>query len=112
MEVEEFVKEIRERIIQNDNNIYEEILNTKGDVKDLIWKESISIYQSLSIDQKKYFLQLLRLIQVNTLSHIFGILDGSTYLTEDNDGFILVEKSTNNIINGDLQDVFLEMEEE
>lgn len=112
MEAEEFVKKIRDRVIQKDHEIYEEILNTKEDVKDSIWKESIAIYRGLSDNQKKSFLILLRLMQVNTLSHIFGILDGSSYLSGEKEIFLLLEKKSNNILNGDLQDIFLEIEED
>jgi hypothetical protein len=75
-------------------------------------KEILSLFKNLTKEQKASFLNFSRLIQVNTVSHIFGILDGSTYLDESRQSFILKTETGEDIINGDLQDLFLEIEEE
>lgn len=48
---------------------------------------------------------------VNTLSSLLGILDGSTFLSSENENFILKTEGSDTIINGDLQDIFLGLEE-
>ncbi|WP_167375336.1 hypothetical protein [Chryseobacterium oleae] len=54
----------------------------------------------------------MRIVEINTLSHVLGILDGSTYVDEINDEFILTTESSNEKINEDLQALFLELIEE
>lgn len=51
------------------------------------------------------------MIQVNTVSHLLGILDGSTYLNENRESFVLTTEQDDELINGSLQDIFLELEE-
>jgi|GEM_PF-6006797 len=47
---------------------------------------------------------------VNTLSSLLGILDGSTFLSSENENFIVKTEGSDTIINGDLQDIFLGLE--
>jgi len=112
MEAIAFVKSIRERVIESDHTDYQNMLTNTDDATDPTWKEILSLFKNLTKEQKESFLNFLRLIQVNTVSHIFGILDGSTYLDESRETFVLKTESSEDAINGDLQDLFLEMEEE
>ncbi len=111
MKAKEFVTAIRERVIENDHSIYRNLLNATVDSKDSIWKEILSLYSSLSTEQQESLLKFLRMIQVNTVSHLFGILDGSTFLDENRESFILKTELDERVINGDLLDLFLELEE-
>jgi len=111
MEITEIIKDIKKNVIEDDLKMYTEIFNSNEIGNDPIWKEIIPIYNNLSITNKSSFINFIKLIQVNTVSHIFGILDGSSYLNEKNEDFLLITKSNNKIINGDLQDIFLELEE-
>jgi hypothetical protein len=111
MEPIEFVKAIKDRVIENDLKIYSDLLDSSDNPRDPIWKGVLPIYKALKPEQKKSFLQFLRLIQVNSVSHLFGILDGSTYLDEARESFILRTESSELAINGNLLDLFLETEE-
>ncbi|HMT54765.1 MAG TPA: hypothetical protein PKD16_16940 [Saprospiraceae bacterium] len=111
MEAFEFVTAIRQRVVENDNKTYHDLLESDDSPQDSVWRAIYSIYKSLSKEQQKDFLLFLRLIQTNTISHVFGILDGSTYLNNYRESFVLKTESDNMVINGDLQDLFLEMEE-
>lgn len=110
MEPIEFVAAIHKIVIKNGNNDYREILNGQKS-QDLLWRDVGLLYNGLSTEKKKLFMEFIRLIQVNTVSHLFGILDGSSYLNEKRESFILQASSTQVVLNGDLQDLFLEMEE-
>jgi hypothetical protein len=111
MEAIEFVTALRERIIERDHQAYQNLLDNTTEATDPLWKKILPLYKSMTNEQKVAFLQFLRLIQVNTLSHILGILDGSTALNENNEIFVLQTEQDEEIINGDLQDIFWEMEE-
>ena len=110
MEAIEFVKKLKERVIENDNRVYQNLLDTTIEAKDPIWQGMLLLYKKMTKDQQMAFLQFLRMIQVNTLSHILGVLDGSTTLTENSETFILKTEERDELINGDLQDIFLGLE--
>lgn len=111
MEAIEFVTKLKERVIENDNKVYQDLLDTTIEAKDKIWQSILPIYKNMTKDEQLAFIQFLRLIQVNTLSHILGVLDGTTFLNNGNVNFVLKTEENGEIINGDLQDIFLEMEE-
>jgi len=111
MEALEFVKKLKERVIENDNKVYQNLLDTTIEAKDPVWQGILPTYKAMNKDQQAAFLQFLRMIQVNTLSHILGVLDGSTTLSESDVNFILKTEGKDELINGDLQDIFLGMEE-
>ena len=58
-------------------------------------------------EQRSAFLQILRLIQGNAISHVLGILDSLTYLSQSNEELLLKSEQDGVTINGDLQDIFL-----
>lgn len=112
MEPQEFVTAVRARVIANDNEVYQKLLTSANGATDPVWQDVIKIYRDLGSDQQALFVSFLRLIQVNTVSHIFGILDGSTYLSDESESFILKTENGDDLLNGDLQEIFLELEEE
>ena len=111
MEAIDFVTKLKERVIENDNKVYQNLLDKTTEAKDPIWQGLLPMYKNMTKDQQIAFLEFLRMIQVNTLSHILGVLDGATTLTESQEHFILKTEENDELINGDLQDIFLGMEE-
>lgn len=111
MEAIEFIEAIRQRVIENDYKVYHDLLDNSDNANDPVWKGILSLYKSMPKEQQEIFLNFLRLIQVNSVSHILGILDGSTFLNEKREEFFLTTESGGKVINGELQDIFLEMEE-
>jgi hypothetical protein len=55
MEAIEFVKAIRQAVIENDQNIYENLLNSIGDADDPIWRAISPVYSVLTKDQGQPF---------------------------------------------------------
>lgn len=111
MEAIEFVKEIRAQVVEDDNRVYQNLLDTTTEAKDPIWRDILPIYKSMTKNQQVVFVQFLRMIQVNTVSHILGILDGTTTLTANSEVFVLKTENNDDLLNGYLQDVFLGLEE-
>ena len=116
VEALEFVTAIRHNVIETGGLMYqtsfEKAVEGTVEATDPVWKEIIPIYISLTKEQKEDFLEFLRLVQVNAVSQIFGILDGSSFLSKARENLILTVESSGKAINGDLQDIFLAMEEE
>lgn len=109
MKVLAFIKHLKEYVI--DNEIYRNLLDSTSIASDHVWQGILPIYKELNKELQDSFLQFLRLIQVNTLSNLLGILDGSTFLSSENEKFILRTEGSDTTINGDLQDIFLGLEE-
>lgn len=109
---EEFIKRIYETVVNENMEIYEKQfkMNVKtGNISNYT-KGTLEIYAMLSEEQKQLFMKILRNIIIDTISNVFGILDGSSSLVGGNME-IKVE------INGhdtedELQDTFMEFVEE
>lgn len=112
MKAIDFINRLREQVIEEDNKAYQNLFDVAIDAKDPIWKDILSIYKDMPKEQQLAFLHFIRMIQANTLSHILGVLDGTTPLTKTHESFILKTKGNEASINGNLQDLFLVMEEE
>ncbi|WP_164464876.1 hypothetical protein [Chryseobacterium indologenes] len=57
-------------------------------------------------------MKFLKIVEINTLSHVLGILDGSTFTDGIEEEFILSTENNGKKINEDLQSLFLELIEE
>jgi len=113
MEAIKFIKSLRRTVLEGDLEDYSRILSEDiTEVNDQTWKPIVLKYQVLSDGEKKEFVNFIRMIEVNTISHVLGIIDGSSYLDESNEEFQLICGSDGKIISGDLQDYFLGAEED
>jgi len=68
------------------------------------------MYSSFTKDQKKIFFDLLKIVIIDSISQIFGIIDGSSYLTGGNMEIEMSIEGQNT--EGMLQDYFLSLVEE
>ena len=69
------------------------------------------MYKGLTDADKLVFFKVIKQIEIDTVSNILALLDGVTSLEGQDDEFNLSFKKTNEKINGDLQDLFLEFDE-
>jgi hypothetical protein len=108
----EFVAALREQVVDNGHQNYLNIFKKSDpNATDTTWKNALSLYNKLEVDDQVSFLQFLRLIQAGTLAHVLAILDGCSYLTENREEFFLTTTDKSNILNGNLLDTFWEMEQ-
>lgn len=110
MEPVEFINALRQVVIAETGVHYETSLNDTRAATDPTWKNFKSIYASLNAAQQKAVLAFIRLVQVDTVSSMLGVLDGSSYLSDHDEQFTLTT-SQGEELNGDLQEIFLEIEE-
>jgi hypothetical protein len=111
MKPAEFVAALRKEIVDENNQIYKKLLEEThhSDATDEYWKALLAFYSSLDSEQKKLILLVMRQVAVDTLSNIFAILDGISTLEGQSKEFSL--SCSGSLLNGSLQDIFLEMEE-
>ncbi|WP_353150769.1 hypothetical protein [Chryseobacterium sp.] len=65
-------------------------------------EDILPIYINISREEKEIFLKFLKIIKINTLSHVLGILDGTTYTDGIEQDFILTVENDNKKINEEL----------
>lgn len=112
MKSEELVKILNRDVIKGNLELYQNLLETTNEATDPVWKGILPMYIDFSKEEKEIFIKFLRIVEINTLSHVLGILDGTTHAEGIENDFILTTEDDNGKINEDLQDLFLELIEE
>lgn len=109
---EDFIKSIYKTIVQENKELYKDIFNNTniGELSDVYWKQSLQLYNDLSQDKREVFISIIEQIMIDTVSNIFGIIDGSSTLNGCNIQPKLLLDDTDT--DGELQDLFLEYVEE
>lgn len=109
---EEFVKCIYETTVEDGKNMYKELYEeteVTGQTTDY-WHNLLNLYGSFDHKQKNVFLDIIKQTMIDTISSIFGVLDGSSTLLGEDFEF---EVKINGIsTEEDLQDTFLRYVEE
>lgn len=108
MTPEQFTKQIKKVVVEENNCIYKELFNTTdiSTVTDEYWKEAQGLYDNLSKDERKTLLKVMKQVSLDTTSNIFGIIDGSSPLDES-DLELKLTTSEGDELGGYLQDCLL-----
>lgn len=114
MNKEDFIKNLYHSVIKENSTIYWDLFtNTDiNKVKDSYWKEALKLYTDLSDENKDVLFKIIEQVQVDAVSNILGVLDGTTSIEAEDVEFKLITEDNDKQINGDLQDLFLEYDEE
>lgn len=109
-----FVEKLYEEVAKENMDIFRDLFNkTSADnVTDPYWKQSLRFYRNLSDENKVIFFKIMQHIGIDIASHILALLDGGITLKGQDDDFDLSFSKTKEKINGDLQDLFLEIDEQ
>jgi hypothetical protein len=114
MKSQNFIVGIRSQIIDANLAAYRELFSTIGNgrVKDPYWQQAGPFFATLSPEQKETFFLILRQVEVDTVSSFLAILDGVSMIDRLEGDFVLTTEANSTKINGNLQDIFLELEYE
>jgi hypothetical protein len=74
-------------------------------------RRALSLFHSLTPEQKQDFFEVLRQVSVDTVSSVLAILDGVSFINGYTERYILVYGDGQNL-SGDLQSLFLVEEED
>jgi hypothetical protein len=110
MTPDRFVKDVVTTIVDGGVTSYKGTFAERGEVTDAYWRRVLDLYRSLPRRQKRVMLDIMRQVEVDTLSHVFGILDGSSQLGgrfQDFELFHRGRRGARTRLDGDLQDLFL-----
>lgn len=82
---ERFVENIYKTIIVEGISVYKNLLEKTDSNKatDKYWISALQLYKNLSGEDKQKMLDFAELIMIDTISSVFGILDGSSTLSEE-----------------------------
>lgn len=115
MKSKEFVILIRKAIIDENEEIYRELFDTTDpdSATDEYWKRALTLYNQLDEEAREILLEIVKQTMKDTISNVFGLLDGVNWPESQQEGYHLqTESGREGRINGNLQDIFLQMEEE
>ena len=110
---EDFVSQIRKSVIEENLSIYKDLFASTNveNTSDPHWVRALGLYANLNSDDKGVLFALIRQVMVDTISNVFAILDGVSQLEGQQGEFTLLANSSAERLNGELQDGFLELEE-
>jgi hypothetical protein len=110
MRPEDFVRQIRNSIVEENHCLYKEIFTSprRQNAENPHWKHALILYGKLDNEDQKVLLDLVRQTMVDTISNVFAVLDGVSQLDGQDGEFSLTLNSRSERINGGLQDRFLQ----
>ncbi len=113
MKPEEFVQKIRQSVLDENVVIYKDLFETTEveQASDPYWKEALCLFKKLSNEDREILFKIIRQVSIDTISNLFAILDGVSCLEDQEGDFSLTLDDKPEKLNGDLQDIFLEIEE-
>ena len=105
-----FIEALKATTVESNLKAYKDIFEKttlNNEVKDPYWKDALLLFNSLNNDQKRIFFSILRQVAIDTTAQILGILDGTSSMDGYDAEFKLTTSENGQVINGDLQDIFL-----
>ena len=104
---EEFVKKIYKTIVEEGVTTYRDLYDNTTINKNTVeyWKKALELYYTFDIAQKEIFFDVIKQTIIDTISSVFGVLDGSSSLLDGNFNFDI--KIDGNTTRNELQDTFL-----
>ena len=104
---EEFIKSIYAAIVEDNLSIYQGLFDRDNNEHTIdYWKNARKLYCEFDENQKEIFYSVIRQVIVDTISNVFGVLDGACSL-DDSEWDIRIDINGKDT-NSELQDKFLE----
>lgn len=108
---EDFVKKLYKVVVEDGNKIYDELFEKTEITSNTVdyWKNALNFYNKLDFEQKEVFKSILKQVMIDTVSGVFGIIDGVSSI----EGDFSIDMTINGERNEcELQDLFLGYVEE
>lgn len=103
---ESFVKAVYETVVQDALSGYKEMYEEEVSASDTnLYSHAIHMYQQMDAEQQKLMIHLIEVVMVDTVSHVFGVIDGSSPLIDSDMGATVLLDDVDT--EGDLQDSFI-----
>ena len=111
---QEFIKMLYLSITKENDIVYKDLFNNTDINKttDPYWKEALKLYEELSKENRAVFFKVIKQVEIDAVSNVLGVFDGAVSLENGTVEVKVTFKDTDEVLNGDLQDLFLEYDEE
>lgn len=106
MNAEQFTAQIKASVVEENVRIYRDLFENTENATDPYWQRALAFYRSLDESQKEVFFEVIRQTIIDTVSSLFAVIDGVTYL-DGQDGDCSLTCGPDQL-SGELQDHFLE----
>tara|TARA_B100001094_G_scaffold117190_1_gene113036 strand:- start:4821 stop:5177 length:357 start_codon:yes stop_codon:yes gene_type:complete len=114
MTPEEFVKKVRKYILEDHlidyKTKFENTVITKE--PNNYWSHAIYIFHKLDDKEKETWFKIMRLVSVEAIAVLLATIDGIACLEAGDPDLCLSVKNEEKLLNGELSNIFLEIEEE
>lgn len=115
MNSKDFCESLIKTILEQSNSDYRSIIEgsqNDADIKDQFWRDFILFYKSLDKEGKEMLFRVFNQVQIDTISHLLGIIDGTTNLIDVEEDVDFAIKCNNSDFDKDLQETFLSILED
>lgn len=104
--IEQFVKAVYATVVQDALSDYKNMYEEEVSISDTeLYSQAIHMYQQMDPEQQKLMMHIIEVVMVDTVSHIFGVIDGSSPLNDsDMEATLLLDDVDS---EGELQDSFI-----
>lgn len=92
-------------------DIYKDLLKNTKEAQDPYWIDVLAFYKDLDDLQKDTLFKIIRQVEIDTISNVLAILDGTSQYHDQKNSFVLSTEKGDRLEN-ELQDRFLELFEE
>lgn len=105
MDAEQFALQIKKHVIDANVVLYREMYESVENSTDPYGRRVLEFYRQLNASQKEVLFELIRQTAIDTVSSVFGIIDGSCSIDVPDADLTLSDGSDQ--LSGELQDAFL-----
>lgn len=104
---DKLMEKLYDSIVEDGFTTYVKLFNELEIEEDFIdyWKKALMLYQSFDGTEKEVFFSILKTVMVDTVSTVFGILDGTVSLVNGVCDFGITANGVD--VKGEMQDEFL-----
>ena len=113
MTPEDLATGLMRQVVDENVGIYCELFThtSLSDATDPYWRRALTLFASLSEEQRAVFFEVVRQVSVDTVSNVLGVLDGVNMIAGADAGFAVIYNGDQRM-DGDLQSLFLVENEE
>ncbi len=114
MTPEEISAALKSELVDSNLSTYRKLFqNTRrADVADPYWNRALALFDRLKPEDQVVLFEIIRQVEIDTVSNFLGVLDGSSSLPGVDKKFHLsIESNASEKLNGTLQDSFLQIVE-
>lgn len=106
----DFTTSLHVKVVDENTIIYQQLLSSDPAQAKGAWQQMIQLFATLDQSQKEAFVRLMRQVSVDTVSSVLLVMDENS-MEQEPENQLRLFNGANELVSGDLQDLFLAEEE-